>query len=313
MPKSLPDAAVSTWGSRITHFGRANAGTALSEYALLLALFVGGGILACYTLGTVTGSTFGELAFVDSSPGNPDALATPAQSAGSQAAMPEPPSRAVASRLRRYAGWYVALALGGIVFLLVHFRRSGTSGPPAQEEAVDELPVAQSRQLFEKRQQIFGILSRDASLLHENTVEVRHLMSRGLTTVLPSMASEEVNRMMEREHFRHLLVCSEDNRLLGVLSDRDLNSRSGARAAALMTPDPIVVSPDTPIGQAITKMLSAHISCLPVTEDGVLVGVLTSTDLAMSLHSVLQVLARIAAELRLDVETVEREELQPVG
>ena len=49
---------------------------------------------------------------------------------------------------------------------------------------------------------------------------------------------------------------------------------------------------------AITLMLDRHISCLPVVKDGVLVGVLTSTDLMMALQCTLKILGQLAAELK---------------
>ena len=63
-----------------------------------------------------------------------------------------------------------------------------------------------------------------------------------------------------------------------------------------MTADPITVTPDSLINPAITQLVNRHISCLPVVEDGRLVGVLTTTDLMLTLQCTLQLLHRVAVE-----------------
>jgi CBS domain-containing protein len=50
--------------------------------------------------------------------------------------------------------------------------------------------------------------------------------------------------------------------------------------ADVMTPDPIVVSPETPLNEAIKLLAEHRISGLPVTNDqGKLIGVISETDL----------------------------------
>ncbi len=52
------------------------------------------------------------------------------------------------------------------------------------------------------------------------------------------------------------------------------------KIGALMTPDPVAVSPDATVRAAAALIREHDISCLPVTEDGRLVGILTTGDLA---------------------------------
>ena len=58
------------------------------------------------------------------------------------------------------------------------------------------------------------------------------------------------------------------------------------------------VTRDTTLNTAITMMLQKRISCLPVVENDVPLGVLTSTDMMMALQCTLQILAKLAAELQ---------------
>lgn len=99
--------------------------------------------------------------------------------------------------------------------------------------------------------------------------------------------------LMVKERFEHVLVCDDAGHLLGIVSDRDLKSslpdrtrpRSQfeevvrrVRAGEIMTREPITVLPDCPLADAIALMLSCRIGALPVLEHGLLVGILTETD-----------------------------------
>lgn len=61
-----------------------------------------------------------------------------------------------------------------------------------------------------------------------------------------------------------------------------------------MTSSPRTVAPNTPLSPAITLLIEKHISCLPVVEDERLCGVLTTTDLIITLQCTLQVWLEIA-------------------
>ena len=84
-----------------------------------------------------------------------------------------------------------------------------------------------------------------------------------------------------------MLVVDEDERLHGVISDRDVLralSRtpdwSKKSVAEIMNPDTITTTPDSAISAAVRLMLENRINCLPVMgPDGRVAGILTSTDL----------------------------------
>jgi acetoin utilization protein AcuB len=62
-----------------------------------------------------------------------------------------------------------------------------------------------------------------------------------------------------------------------------------------MTRNPITVHRNTPILEAVTKMLSKRINCLPVIEDdGSVCGIVTSTDLLKSYHQLLELVQKQA-------------------
>lgn len=92
--------------------------------------------------------------------------------------------------------------------------------------------------------------------------------------------------IMRAEGFRHLPVV-ETKRVLGVITDRDVRQRAAHLDDALvetaMTADPVTVSPDTTIEEAASVMLVKRIGCLPVVQNGGLVGIITTTDLLRAL------------------------------
>ena len=111
---------------------------------------------------------------------------------------------------------------------------------------------------------------------------VSQLMSRHPVTVRPQDSVAVARARMAQGGFHHLPVVDEPGRLVGIVSERDLErvcGRPEARVADCMTPDPVTVSPDTPVVEAVQKMLAYHIGSLPVLEGTRLVGILTERDI----------------------------------
>jgi diguanylate cyclase (GGDEF)-like protein len=99
----------------------------------------------------------------------------------------------------------------------------------------------------------------------------------------------------------HLLVCNRAGDLVGVISDRDLRSTHGATAQQLMSYPPMICASDTPVTEAITFLRKENISCLPVVDHGRLCGILTTSDLVLTLQCTLQLCMRLAQVLQQDL------------
>lgn len=101
--------------------------------------------------------------------------------------------------------------------------------------------------------------------------------------------------LRERE-IRHLCVLKDGERLVGVVSERDIKQASPSPVTALeireiyylldkikvkqiMTRRPYTISPSAPIEDAALIMRDKKIGCLPVVDGGKLVGIVTETDI----------------------------------
>ena len=124
---------------------------------------------------------------------------------------------------------------------------------------------------------------------------VRDVMQTKLHTVTPVTTLPEALRLTSQRGVRHLPVLDGD-RLVGILSDRDLKRAMASPATSLeahelnylldrlrveeiMTRTVITIGPMFPIEEAARVcMVLEKIGALPVTEDGHLIGLVTETD-----------------------------------
>ncbi len=102
--------------------------------------------------------------------------------------------------------------------------------------------------------------------------------------------------LLKEHEIRHLPVMKDGEKLVGILSERDIKQASPSPATALeireiyylldkvkvkqiMTRRPYTVSSTAPIEEAALIIREKKIGCLPVVDNGRLVGILTETDI----------------------------------
>lgn len=114
---------------------------------------------------------------------------------------------------------------------------------------------------------------------------VHQCMTTDLATVHADDAVDLVANLMSWDKIRHVLVEDRDHHLLGVISCRSvlrfLSHGGAGRDAAvseIMKQNPITVGPDTTTLEAIHLMRKHRIGCLPVLDNGKLVGVVTEEN-----------------------------------
>lgn len=115
---------------------------------------------------------------------------------------------------------------------------------------------------------------------------VRDWMTREPTAVAPDVTVREVAGLMRSRRIRHVLVVDGD-RLVGIVSDRDVRARVEEGAPVLspdspvsraMSESPVTVAPEATLVEAARAMLEGKIGALPVVEAGRPIGILTRSD-----------------------------------
>ena len=143
--------------------------------------------------------------------------------------------------------------------------------------------------------------SRELSLVIGPT-EVADVMTGKVVSLSAHHDFGDAVSLMNDRYFRHCVVVDSHGRLVGVISDRDIlralarnpNSRSKS-LEQIMTPNPITVKRSTSIVEAVSKIVSKRINCLPVVEDdGSVCGIVTSTDLLKSYQQLLDLVHKQA-------------------
>jgi tRNA nucleotidyltransferase (CCA-adding enzyme) len=117
----------------------------------------------------------------------------------------------------------------------------------------------------------------------------RDIMSSPVRTIRPDTSIEQAERILFRYGHSGLSVVDEGDRLVGVISRRDLDLalHHGFRHAPVkgyMTREPKTITPDTSLPEIESRMVTYDLGRLPVLEHGQLVGIVTRTDVLRQIH-----------------------------
>ena len=140
-------------------------------------------------------------------------------------------------------------------------------------------------------------------------MKVRELMTGAPITVSPNTSVLDARRLMLKERIRHLLV-TDDRRLVGIITDRDIRLNLPSQATSLsmwevnyllakltvgqvMTKSVIIIGPDREARAAAQLMLEHKVGALPVLDGEILIGILTETDILRAFARVPEAAGRI--------------------
>jgi len=142
----------------------------------------------------------------------------------------------------------------------------------------------------------FPVMPNATPRKDRKAIKVKERMSNNPATAKPDDGLKDAIWKMERGHFRHLPVVDDNEKLIGMLTDRDIRlirpslafvkkeeadvqlwSIAVQQAAVF---DPVRVKPETSLKEAADVMLRWHVGGLPVVDDHEkVVGMITYTDI----------------------------------
>ena len=126
-------------------------------------------------------------------------------------------------------------------------------------------------------------------------LRVRDAMTREVITLEPEASAARAWGICRERKIRHLPIV-DNGRLVGLVSDRDLrdvsppregrdqeNTLGWVRVRDIMTRDLVAIHPLDTIDHAAREIHDRKIGCLPVIDEGKLVGIITSQDMMRTL------------------------------
>jgi CBS domain-containing protein len=133
---------------------------------------------------------------------------------------------------------------------------------------------------------------------------VREFMKSPVTSLPSSARLLEAGLLLRAGRIRHIPII-DDGQLVGILSDRDIQrctpsmlTRVTAEeynaifedtlVARVMTRDPQHISPNESLVAAAAQLRSQKLGCLPVVENGQVVGIITKDDMLVALVRLLE-------------------------
>src|ERR1019366_2926004 len=117
---------------------------------------------------------------------------------------------------------------------------------------------------------------------------VRDIMRSPAVAISADTMLQDAYRTMQERGIRHLPVV-EGEKLVGVITDRDLRLATsalapspfppGSRVSEVMTLEPLTADASDPVEDAARTMRERKIGCLPILDDGRVIGIVTGLDL----------------------------------
>ena len=138
---------------------------------------------------------------------------------------------------------------------------------------------------------------------------VSDIMKEDVVSITPDESAALASRLLSRHNVGSLPVCTQDGRLRGIVTDRDIVLRCVANGTdpedtpvgEIMSRSVITVSPEDQVERACQLMGAGQVRRLPVTKGGRLVGIVALADMARASASQMEAsraLWEISANLR---------------
>jgi CBS domain-containing membrane protein len=126
-------------------------------------------------------------------------------------------------------------------------------------------------------------------------LKIKDIMTSEVFVLHATQTLELVRSLMRIKHVRHVPIVEQDNTFVGLMTHRDLLAQTISHLAEvddneqeyldrhihimnIMKTDVITVEPEMDVCSAITMLLEHKYGCLPVVDEGKLVGIVTEAD-----------------------------------
>ena len=124
---------------------------------------------------------------------------------------------------------------------------------------------------------------------NSSSILVKDIMAKSLISVTLTTTALQIAKMMEQGGIGAVLV-KENEHLIGIVTDRDFATKIAANSLPfdtevekIMSSPLITINYDESISAAAERMSNKKIRKLAVTDNGKIVGLITSTDLVNQL------------------------------
>lgn len=119
-------------------------------------------------------------------------------------------------------------------------------------------------------------------------MKIKEIMTKDVKTVSEDCTVKEVAEHMKSLNVGSVPVCDKSNKLVGMVTDRDVvirgltsSSEQNTPINQVMSTNPVSISPDTGVHEAARVMAKNQIRRLPVVENNEVVGIVSIGDLAV--------------------------------
>jgi CBS domain-containing protein len=135
--------------------------------------------------------------------------------------------------------------------------------------------------------------NKDRENKRRSRLRCREIMTRKVTTARQEMSLQDLAVLMRDGDMGALPVVDEANKLVGIVTDRDIVVRAiadgkdcaAATAGEVMTKDLFTAKPEDFVFQAIRLMGDKQVRRIPIVdENGILQGILAMADIALEVE-----------------------------
>jgi len=116
-------------------------------------------------------------------------------------------------------------------------------------------------------------------------ITIDELMTSDPYSLRESDTLDNARNVMTEKHIRHIPITDSDNRLQGLITQRDVleatdpkSQQQDIKLADIMIKNVSVIHQSDSVRQAAIHLQTHKYGCLPVVTDGIVIGIITDSD-----------------------------------